>query len=117
MHAYFHKSPELLEFIQDQLLEDSHAVDAVLYSTDGFEARKRIKKNLQDRINGLNCYLCFLTCGFSICFKEYCGQCCCCLDDQRLNELQNEEYYYSQVEEQYRDKVDTKAYIFILDEE
>ncbi len=102
MRSYFHESNELEEFVKRHV--NSAATNSILFSRTGWDTRKRIKKETEDRIEKRTCTLCLLTCG--------CAICCCGLCDANP-EILSEEHLLRQIKEQSGNHTEPQIYAFV----
>jgi hypothetical protein len=98
MDTYFYRGASLLDFLKKNC--DSATARAVLYSQKGFEARMRVKKEVDAKIESRSLWLCCCTCGLILC-----RFCCCCPGrnwEKDVDKL-NDDYYCSRLKEEHPD--------------
>lgn len=97
MKCMFHQSEALDVFVKQQFPEQDPK-NAIMFSKEGWEARKSIQEEAETEIEQRTCKICLLTCGLAIC--------CCGLWDnkKRMDHLRNEKYYLDQINQRYPDQ-------------
>lgn len=111
MSTYFYSGQNLVNYIKHH---DPNASRGVLYSSEGFEARMQVKKEVDDSINKNSLLWCCLTCGLVCC----CFCPCCprfCKREKNVENL-NDDYYCRQLKERYPEKTQDVHYVFADDD-
>jgi hypothetical protein len=73
MSTYFYKNDNLVTYLKSEV--DPKAARAILYSKEGWQARTRVKRELEKETETCSLWLCFLTCGCAVCCCGLCGKC------------------------------------------
>ena len=102
MATFYHASDGLLSLCKTTC--DTRAVQAVLYSSAGFDARRLVKKRMESKVERKTLTICLLTCGLAVC----CCGCCGCCDTPDLTE----EDLCHQLQQEYPDETAPLAYDF-----
>lgn len=107
MTTYYYKGENLVAYCQKHFNADT--VRVWLYSRDGFDARMRIKREIEAKIEKRSLWLCCCTCGLILC-----RFCCCCpgrhweMDVGKLND----EYYCERLRAEAPDRTQDVPYTF-----
>ena len=104
MVTYFHESDGLVSVLRGST--DPNVKRAILYSTDGFGHRSRIKKETEQRVERWSLWLCCATCCCAVCWAK-----CCPKIDRGVDQL-NEHTYSAKIAEEFPENCETINYDF-----